>query len=169
LKVTKTRPESPLGRLWRGGGHALLLGVDYGPNTFKHVVEMTRNVPCLGVRTETYAVKLHDGRTVTGRTWGWRERNCPISERAQPMQNEMANRGLEVRGNVGQAPSILFKLEDFWRVLGELFERGWAEFPPCRNCSIRPRRCARTVESDWDFASARLKPDSEAWRYDDGL
>ncbi|MFH0937921.1 MAG: AAC(3) family N-acetyltransferase [Planctomycetota bacterium] len=161
--------ESPLGRLWRSDGYALLLGVHYGPNTFKHVTEMTNNVPCLGARTEAYLVKLPDGRTVLGRTWGWREKNCPISEPGRHLQGEMERRGLHVKGNVAAANSILFKLDDCYKVLSEMLAKGFAGFPPCSACSIRPRHCAATVESDWDFEHNCLRPDSLAWTYEDGL
>jgi len=159
-------PESPLGRLWRDGGYCLLIGVDYRPNTFKHVTEMTNKVPCLGVRTEACPVRLPGGRTVTGRTWGWRERDCTISEAAGYI---MEKRGLDRKGRVGEADCILFQLEDCYQVLSGLLAEGAGGHPPCKQCSTRPRRTPRTVESDWDSENDRLRPDSEAWSYEDGL
>lgn len=162
-------PDSPLGRLWRDDGVCLLIGVDYGPNTFKHAVEMINKVPCLGIRTEAYPVKLADGRMVTGRTWGWRERACPISDPARYAQAEMQKHGLETRGTVGPSPCILYRLDDFYRVVSGLLAEGIDGHPPCSECPIRPRKDPTSVESDWDFENDRLKPDSEAWTYEDGL
>lgn len=160
-------PESPLGRLWRDGGYCLLIGTDYRANTFKHVVEMTSKVPCLGVRTESYPVRLPGGREVRGRTWGWRERSCPVSDPDRYAREEMCKEGLEVKGRVGASSCVLFKLADFYRVLTDLLARGVDGHPPCGACSIRPRTSPWTVESDWDHQTDRLRPDSEAWSYSD--
>lgn len=162
-------PDSPLGRLWRDGGYCLLIGIDYGSSTFKHVTETTNKVSCLGPRTEAYPVRLSDGREVRGRTWGWREKNCPISEPARYVQAEMASRGLEITGEVGPSPCRLYKLDDYYRALTELLARGVDGHPPCSRCSNRPRSSPWTVESDWDSGSNRPLPDSEAWTYEDGL
>lgn len=160
-------PESPLGRLGRDGGHCLFIGTGYGSNSFKHVVEMTGGAPCIGVRTESYPVRLPDGREVRGRTWGWREKGCPISDPQRYAPEEMGRRGLELSGCVGAASCTLYKLDDFHRVLTELLSRGVDGHPPCGACPIRPRKSPWTVESDWDRETDRLMPDSEAWSYAD--
>ncbi len=61
-------PDSPLGMLWREGGKCLLVGVGHGPNTMKHVVEMTTSVHCLGLRTEAYPMRLPGGSWRTQKT-----------------------------------------------------------------------------------------------------
>lgn len=162
-------PESPLGRLWRSGGYCLLLGVNYRPNTFHHVVEMVRKVPCLGVRTDAHPMRLPGGRTVAGRTWSGREGRCPILERAEYVDREMKKRGLDRRGRVGRADCILFKLQDCYGVISELFAGREGKPSPCEHCAVRQRRTEWTVESDWDFENDCLRPDSEAWSYEDGL
>ncbi len=159
--------ESPLGRLWRDGGHCLFIGTGYGANSFKHVVEMTGGAPCMGVRTESYPVRLPDGREVRGRSWGWREKGCPISDPERYAPKEMGRRGLELRGRVGAASCTLFRLDDFYRVLAEFLARGVDGHPPCAACPIRPRTSPWTVESDWDHETDRLRPDSDAWSYVD--
>jgi aminoglycoside 3-N-acetyltransferase len=155
-------PDSPLGLLAREGGLGLLLGVEYGPNTFHHVVEMTINSPCLGQRTEAYAVRLPNGRTVSGRTWGWRDRACPITDSARYAPLMAAH---EKRGRIGSSNTILFKLSDAHQVIARALHEGLAGFPPCSRCPFRPRVTSHTVESDWDPATQSLKPDSLAWTY----
>jgi hypothetical protein len=162
-------PDSPLGRLWKDGGWCLLIGVGYGPNTFKHVAEMTEQVPCLSVRSEAYPVRSGDGRVVMGRNWGWREQGCPLSDPPGPTDSEMQRRGLDVRGEVGPSPCILFRMDDCYKVIAGFLHEGFGGNPPCSECAIRPRTSRFTVESDWDFENGRLRADSEAWTYEDGL
>jgi aminoglycoside 3-N-acetyltransferase len=156
--------NSPLGRLWREGGYCLLLGVSYRANTFHHVVEMVAGASCLGRRTEAYPVRLPDGRMVTGRSWGWRSRPCPIND-TSGYAPAMRRRGYETRGTVGAAPAILFRLDDCFQVVSTLLSKGWRGNPPCRECPIRPRRVPQTVASDWDDEAGTLRSDSQAWSY----
>lgn len=153
-------PESPLGLLGREGGYGLLLGVGYGANTFHHVVEMSSGAPCLGRRSEAYPVRLEDGRVVMGRTWGWRQRACPI--------NDMHRYALFMRPHhrrvrIGKCTATLFRLSDCTDVISQLLREGLRNYPPCARCPIRPRVCAHTVESDWDGVNARPLPDSPVW------
>ncbi len=157
-------PESPLGRLYADDGYGLLLGVGYQANTFHHVVEMTVGVPCLGLRTETYPVMLPGGRVVNGRTWGWREQLCPLTDKGA-YYPDMPARGLQREALVGQSRFILFKLRDCFELVAGVLRAGKDGFPPCRRCPIRPRVIAATVESDWDCQRQRLLPASEAWDY----
>jgi aminoglycoside 3-N-acetyltransferase len=157
-------PGSPLGLLHADGGYGLLLGVDYTSNTFHHVVEMSRNAPCLGQRTEAYPVQLPDGRRVLGRTWGWRAQNCPLDDEARYAQT-MAARGLQRQAQIGGCLATFFRLSDCYAVVAELLESGQDGFPPCAACAIRPRQVAETVLSDWDEQTQRPLPDSTAWGY----
>jgi aminoglycoside 3-N-acetyltransferase len=157
-------PQSPLGLLHADGGYALLLGVGYGSNTFHHVVEMSTGAPCLGQRTEAYPVQLPDGRRVMGRTWGWRERACPINDSTR-YAARMQARGLERIGQIAACRATLFALRDCYEVVAEALRDGLDGYPPCRACPIRPRVVAETVPSDWDDAHNCLRPDSVALMY----
>jgi aminoglycoside 3-N-acetyltransferase len=148
-KTITMGPESPLGLLNSRGGHCLLLGVTYKVNTFHHVVEMSTGAPCLGLRTEAYPMILPGGRKVTGRTWGWRARGCPLTDQAR-YARFMRKRGLQKVGPVGESQSIFFKLSDCYDVISELLVEGMGRFPPCSRCRIRPRRVRENVPSDWD-------------------
>ena len=74
-RVPTMHRESPLGRLERAGGYCLMIGCKRAV-TFMHVVEMSRQVPCLGARTEAYPGVLPDGRRVNLRGWSWRAVPC---------------------------------------------------------------------------------------------
>jgi aminoglycoside N3'-acetyltransferase len=153
---------SPLGLLFQDSGYCLLLGVDYGSNTFHHVVEMTTGAPCLGLRTEAYPVLLSDGRRVMGRTWGWRGGSCPFTD-GNRYADEMERYHHVV--TIGTCRAILYPLEACYEVLSRILAQGKAGFPPCSGCAIRPRRVPETVPSDWDLTHERLKPGSEALTY----
>jgi aminoglycoside N3'-acetyltransferase len=157
-------PDSPLGLLHADNGWCLLMGVDYEFNTFQHVVETTLGVPCLGLRSEAYPVVLPDGRRVLGRTWGWRERYCPLTDENR-YHDRMEARGLQKERQIGQSRFILFRLRDCFEVVAEVLREGKDGFPPCTRCPIRPRLVPETVASDWDAENQRLLPDSEAWNY----
>jgi aminoglycoside N3'-acetyltransferase len=173
-------PESPLGLLGREGGLGLFIGVTYKVNTYHHVVETTLGAPCLGRRTESYPVRIPVGgwegtaansadpaptdRIVQGRTWGWRERGCPITDSAR-YEREMVARGRQKETIVGACRAILFRLSDCFDVIAQGLNEGMDGFPPCRLCPIRPRQVQQTVPSDWDEQHQRLMPDSEAWTY----
>ncbi len=156
--------DSPLGLLGRDGGHGLLLGVGYEANTYHHVIETTTGAPCLGRRTEAYPVRLPDGRTVLGRTWGWRGGDCPFTDQGHYPKG-MADRGLHRQTQIGPATITFFRLQDCFEVVSEMLALGSDGFPPCSGCLIRPRVVPQTVESDWDEVNQRPKPDSIAWTY----
>ena len=155
-------PQSPLGLLRADGGYGLLLGTGYGSNTFHHVVETTLGSPCLGARTEGYPVLLPGGRRVLGRTWGWRETACPITDHTV-YQEEM--RACDRRARIGNCEAILYKLEDCFTVVARMLSEGYHGAPPCSRCPIRPRRIPENVPSDWDAEAQCLLPDSVAWTY----
>jgi aminoglycoside N3'-acetyltransferase len=157
-------PASPLGLLLQDDGHVLLLGVDYTSNTFHHCVETTLNTPCLGKRCEAYAVQLPEGRRVMGRTWGWRNGECPFTDHNR-YGDIMQARGLHRQAKIGECNATLFKMRDCFDVVSEILRNGRDGFPPCAGCPIRPRVVEHTVESDWDEGMQALKPDSVAWTY----
>lgn len=153
---------SPLELLEQEGGYGLLVGVDYGPNTFKHVVEQTNNVPCLAPRTDQHNIRLPDGRVVKGRTWGWRRDNCPYRSASVVAQQEMNRRGLAATGFIGASQVRRFKLADFRTVFEEILFSGLDGAPPCRDCEVPPAVSPFRVASDWDEERGCLKPDSES-------
>jgi len=155
-------PESPLGLLWADDGYGLLLGVGYHSNTFHHMVETAMQAPCLGQRSEAYPVRLPGGRSVLGRTWGWRGGECPINDPAiyaQEMQD------CERITLIGNCRATLFRLQDAYRIISRLLNEGKGDLPPCSACPIRPRHTPYTVPSDWDAGKGTLLPDSIAWSY----
>jgi len=157
-------PESPLGRLCADGGYGLLLGVDYRSNTFHHVVEMSLGVPCLGVRSEAYTVRLPGGKTVAGRTWGWREKSCPFTDEGR-YHEVIEARGLQREVAIGESRVLCFRLQDVFEILAEIFSSGKDGFPACNACAIRPRQVKQTVPSDWDREGECLHSDSSAHHY----
>jgi len=157
-------PDSPLGLLWREGGSALFFGVWPRANTFHHVVEMTLGAPCLGRRTEAYPVRLPGGRMVMGRTWGYREKPCPLVASGR-YARDMAVRGMLREVRIGNCRAVLFRLQDCYEVAGRILREGTENLPPCHKCPIRPRQSPWTVPSDWDDERQCLRPDSEAWTY----
>jgi aminoglycoside 3-N-acetyltransferase len=157
-------PQSPLGQLYADDGFGLLLGVGYSSNTFHHVVEVSTGAPCLGSRTEAYRVVLPDGREVQGRTWGWRERPCPLTDPAI-YAAEMAARGYERVVMIGTCQARLFRLRDCYEVVADFLRQGKGNLPPCSRCPIRPRKVPQTVASDWDAERQRPVPESVAWKY----
>jgi aminoglycoside N3'-acetyltransferase len=157
-------PQSPLGLLCADGGYGLLLGVNYGANTFHHVVEMSTGAPCLGLRTEAYPVVLPDGRIVQGRTWGWRSKPCPLTDNTL-YQEEMEAQALQKIIMIGESRIILYCLQDCYTVIARMLQDGKNGFPPCKACPIRPRRTRWNVTSDWDSQTQNLKPESIAWSY----
>ena len=155
-------PESPLGLLLRDDGYCLLLGVDYGVNTFHHAVEMSTGAPCLGQRTEAYPVVLPDGRRVVGRTWSWRNGRCPFTDAGRYVP-AMAN--VHAQAYVGKGQSTFYRLHDCYKIVADMLVHGNDDFPPCRGCPIRPRQVLATVASDWDAENECLSPDSIASTY----
>lgn len=142
--------DSPLGLLAREGGYQLNLGTTHATATAKHLAETMRRTPCLGLRTEEYPVRLPTGEMVKHRTWGWRERSCPLTESGELIEAEMERLRLQRKGQIGHATVTFFKLADFLAAVFGLLDNGYGEYPPCRRCAIRPRRVATTVPSDWE-------------------
>ena len=164
-------PDSPQGILHREGGRCLFIGTNYHTNTFKHVVEMATGAPCLGRRTIELPVHLPDGRRVKLRTWGYRGTSCPISDPNDHVDREMTRLGLHTRARIGDSTVTLFRLRDFFTLLAGMLQQGYAGYPPCSECPVRPNATEHDVPSDWDEETNDLLPDSPsraigplAWR-----
>jgi hypothetical protein len=125
---------------------------------------MSTGAPCLGRRTEAYAVQLADGRAVEGRTWGWRASSCPLTD-GHRYGAVMAERGLHAVTQIGGCRAIFFRLRDCYEVVAGILQTGRDSYPPCGQCPVRPRSVAETVGSDWDGERAALAADSMAWDY----
>lgn len=149
--------DSPLGLLARDGGFQLNLGTTHLTTTAKHVAETMLRVPCLGYRTEAYPVRLPDGSRAIHRTWGWRERDCPLTESGLLIEQEMMRRGLQRTQRIGPCPVTLFQVRDVIRTIWDLLRHGYRGIPPCSRCPIRPRRTRATVPSDWRDDPAALE------------
>jgi aminoglycoside N3'-acetyltransferase len=141
--------DSPLGLLARDGGYQLNLGTTHHATTAKHLAETINRSPCLGYRTEAYPVRSPDGRIVYYRTWGWRERGCPLTDSGEYIEENMERLGLQKKGYIGKCMVTYFNLQDLLKTILDLLDNGYAGFPPCSNCTIRPRETPATHPSDW--------------------
>lgn len=136
---------SPLDYLYKRGGSALLLGVGYNRNTFHHYVERMEHAPCLRGRGEEYDVVDSGGKTKRARTWSWRDGGCPVDDAAHyaPFMRQF-----EKTLNIGGCTATWFALDDCYRVVRNSLSAGIAPYPPCRECAVRPRVCAYTVDCE---------------------
>jgi len=141
--------ESPLGMLALEGGYQINIGTTHGTTTAKHVAETINRSPCLGYRTEAYKVRLPGGSIAMHRTWGWRERGCPITDSGKLIEIEMERQKLQKKGVIGNSKVTYFRLLDFLRVILKMLDEGYAGFPPCSQCTIRPSITDATCPSDW--------------------
>lgn len=149
--------DSPLGLLARDDGYQINLGTTHHTTTAKHLAETIKRLPCLGYRTEVCPVKLPDGSIVQYRTWGWRERGCPITDSGKYIEGEMERLKLQKKGYIGKSLVTYFKLKDLIKVVLNLLDNGYAGFPPCSKCPIRPHISQLTQPSDWSD-EGRINP-----------
>ncbi len=141
--------DSPLGLLARDDGYQINLGTTHHTTTAKHLAETINRSPCLGYRTEAYPVKLPSGSIVQYRTWSWRERGCPITDSGKYIEIEMERLNLQKKGYIGKSLATYFKLKDLVKVVLSLLDNGYAGFPSCSGCLIRPGKSKFTRPSDW--------------------
>jgi len=134
--------DSPVGLLWKDGGLCLLLGVDYRSNTFHHFVETHTGASCISKRGEIYPVRFDDGSEGTAHTWGWREKNCPITDGVR-YADFMKPYHKQVK--IGNAVATLYSLADGYGVIAQFLSKGLGKFPPCSACSNKPRKSVWTV------------------------
>ncbi|MGB9641784.1 MAG: AAC(3) family N-acetyltransferase [Candidatus Ratteibacteria bacterium] len=160
-KVLTMGNESPLQLLEKAAGKIVLIDTPTA-NTFHHVVEMTNNVPCLGQRTEEYPVKLPSGKIVKIRTWGWRDGVCEITDKGAYF-DYMLKHNLFKKGQLGNASVYVVDMKICRKVIEKFLKGKIKGFGGCQECSIRPRKVACTVESDWDQMHQKVKPDTTAF------
>jgi aminoglycoside 3-N-acetyltransferase len=134
--------DSPVGMLWKDGGYCLLLGVDYRANTFHHFVETNTGAPCISKRGEVYPVRFADGSEGSAHTWGWREKNCPITDGSRYAD---FMKPYHRQTKIGGAVVTLYALAYGYKVIEKCLSEGINGFPPCSACSIRPRKTVWTV------------------------
>mgnify|MGYP000206237850 FL=1 len=84
------------------------------------------------------------------RTWGWRERACPLTNSGEFIEIEMERRGLQRKAKIGNSTVTFFRIWDLLEVVWDLIDNGYGGHPPCSGCPIRPRKVPATVESDWE-------------------
>jgi len=143
--------DSPLGLIALEGGYQLNLGTKHHATTAKHVAETINRSPCLGYRTEAYPVRLPQQNVVVmHRTWGWRERGCPLTDSGEYIEIEMEKRKLQKKGYIGKSLVTYFKILDLLSVILDMLDNGYAGHPPCSECSIRPGITDATCTSDWE-------------------
>ncbi len=141
--------DSPLGLIMRDDGYQINFGTTHATTTAKHLAEMINRSPCLGYRTESYPVKLSNGKIAYHRTWGWRESACPLTDSGKYIEIEMERAKLQKKGYIGKSLVTYFKLKDLIKIVLTILERGYDGNPPCRCCNIRPRKTKFTCPSDW--------------------
>lgn len=163
-KVTTMDQDSPLGKLEKAKGYALMIGCPDSV-TFMHVVEMTNNVHCLGKRTEEFAVKLPDGRVENIRTWGWRSGSCPAYNRNK-IFNYLRKHKLIKEVMVRHSLWQFFKLSDYRKAYKKVVLQSKCG---CMQCNIQPRVVKNTVASDWNNKKNKVNKDTTAftgdWKY----
>jgi len=147
--------DSPLGLLARDGGRQVNLGTTHETSAAKHVAETMRRVPCLGYRTEEYAVRMPGGRIRKLRSWSWREKDCPLTESGELIEEEMERAGTQVRGRIGDCVVTFMKISDILKAIWRLLDHGHGRWPPCSRCKIRPHLTKHSVPSDWPAADLR--------------
>ena len=158
-KVRTMGQDSPLGKLEKADGYALMIGCPDSV-TFMHVVEMTHNVHCLGQRTEEFNVKLPDGRVEPVRTWGWRNGHCPAYSR-DAIFDYLRENGLIREVMVRHSLWQFFKLSDYRKAYEKVVVRN--RKTGCSQCPLLPRQVKNTVESDWDRKKMEVCSDTRAF------
>ena len=164
-KTTTMGQDSPLGKLEKADGYALMI---HCPDsvTFMHVVENTNHVHCLGVRSEEFNTKLPDGRVVPVRTWGWRGGSCRAYSK-KAIYDYLRKHNLITEVMVRHSLWQYFKLSDYRKAYKNavLLNKKHG----CMQCPVLPRQVKNTVVSDWDPELEKVKDNSTAftgdWEY----
>ncbi|MBO4304755.1 MAG: hypothetical protein J6A21_09250, partial [Lentisphaeria bacterium] len=88
------------------------------------------------------------------RTWGWREGECEAcpAHLTEKLFDLLRKKKALKEGKLGEATLYLFRLSDYRKVYESLLKKAG-----CRKSSIRPRRVAVTVPTDWDEKRQKLK------------
>ena len=154
--------KSPLGKLEDAGGYALMIGCPSAV-TFMHVVEMTNNVHCLGMRSEEFNTKLPDGRIVPVRTWGWRNGSCRAYN-TEAIFDYMRKHNMVNEVMVRHSLLQYFKLSDYRKAYEKvvIFNRKRG----CIACGLLPRVAPHTVVSDWDPENECIRKNTTAFTED---
>ena len=124
--------DSPIGRLIHHGGHLLLLGVDHGSVTAYHVAEHAAGAKCVDPFGNVQRIVTAEGTVKEVGAMAWRDPGgCPAWPDAAGSAVE--DRGLQRRGRIGLADSLLIRAFDLWRLhKGRLAK-------VCPGCRIRPK------------------------------
>ncbi len=136
---------SPIGQMYHDGGYVLLLGVDYGSNTFHHFVEESVNCPCLEL-SKPYPAKGWNGEDYEVRTWNWRNGRCPFDDpqwkpREVPRYTaDMDASGVAKKIKIGEATVTFYAMQEAYPIILKNLTDGGHGFPPCSGCTIRPAK-----------------------------
>jgi aminoglycoside 3-N-acetyltransferase len=125
-------PDSPIGRLIRGGGYLLGLGSGLGSATTYHLAEVSMPCRSIDLFGRKDRVVMPDGSVQVVPGIAWRERPCP-APLCPELDRLLDRRGLLRRGRVGQADCWLVRADDFWRTRRDQLRRH------CPACRIQPK------------------------------
>ncbi len=150
-QVPAMHQDSPIGLLEQAGGYCLMVGC-HTSVTFRHVVETSNGVRCCGQRAEEYPAILPDGTHAKLRAWAWMDGHCPAVNHEE-IYGWLKRHGKLSEVVLGNCHLRLFRLADFRTA----YERLLHGPNGCAHCTIRPRKNAFSVPSDWDSKRNRLK------------
>ena len=124
--------ESPIGRLIHGGGFILSLGVSHRSTTAYHLAEVAAPCGCIDQLGDHGRVVDPGGEVREVPAMKYRTDACPVS--IDRMERALDRKKLQRRGLIGQAPSILVRGLDLWRVRLSQIKN------VCPGCSIKPAK-----------------------------
>jgi len=81
--------DSPFGRITLENGYLLHLGTNHDTTSIKHLAEILHRSPCINYRVMSIPIKLSNEKEIEGRSWSWREKNCPIIESGKFFDKEL--------------------------------------------------------------------------------
>jgi len=129
--------DSPIGRLVRGGGFILCIGVGHGSSTARHLAEVAAG-KCIDQFAGRGRVVDADGRVREVPSLAWRDGKCPVSP--AKLEEALERRGLRRKGTIGGAEATLVLGRDLYKLRRQHLRRA------CPGCSVRPENAAKTAK-----------------------
>jgi aminoglycoside 3-N-acetyltransferase len=127
--------DGPIGRLIKGGGYILSIGVDHTSSTAYHVGEMSVPCGCLDPFGSRDRVVAADGSVQVVPGLGWRSEMCPVP--LSKLQDALNRKRTVSRGKVGSADALLVPAREVWATRRRHLK------PVCSKCRIRPEERKR--------------------------
>ena len=119
---TPMSPDGCYGRLYTEGGTVMLLGVTHTSNTFLHAVDEMLDVKGrLDESFSEYTVKYMDGREVKRKIYMLDEREGDISLQFDKFSPAFDYHNVQLRGKIGDAPTILCDAAGMKRVVERIY------------------------------------------------